>query len=50
MEGYQTEKLIEYTDGAELLTKIDTNLMLKTLAPIKFFENGTEIEWKNERE
>ena len=34
LEGYRTEKVIEYTDGAEFLTEMDTNLMLKTLDSI----------------
>ena len=59
MEGYRIEKVIEYTDGAEFLTEMDTNLMLKTLDHIKVFEDGTllvvfldgtEIECKNEGE
>ena len=34
LEDYRTEKVIEYTDGAEFLTEMDTNLMLKTLDSI----------------
>ena len=41
MEGYRAEKFIEYTDGAEPLTKMDTDFMLKTLDHIKVFEDGT---------
>lgn len=41
---------MEYIDGAELLTKIDIDFMLKTLNYIKVFEDGTEIECKNEEE
>lgn len=53
------EQGIEYTDGAEPLTKMDTDFMLKTLDHIKVFEDGTllvvfldgtEIECKNEEE
>ena len=59
LEGYRAEKFIEYTDGAETLTEMDTDLMLKTLDHIKVFEDGTllvvlldgtEIECKNEEE
>ena len=59
MEGYRAEKFIEYTDGAETLTEMDTDLMLKTLDHIKVFGDGTllvvlldgtEIECKNEEE
>lgn len=59
LEGYRAEKFIEYTDGAEPLTKMDTDFMLKTLDHIKVFEDGTllvvfldgtEIECKNEEE
>ena len=59
MEGSRAEKFIEYTDGAETLTEMDTDLMLKTLDHIKVFEDGTllvvlldgtEIECKNEEE
>ena len=51
--------MIEYTDGAEPLTEMDTDFMLKTLDHIKVFEDGTllvvfldgtEIECKNEEE
>ena len=31
LEGYRAEKFIEYTDGAESLTEMDTDFMLKTL-------------------
>ena len=57
LEGYRAEKFIEYTDGAEPLTEMDTDFMLKTLDHIKVFEDGTllvvfldgtEIECKNE--
>jgi len=53
------KKFIEYTDGAEPLTEMDTDFMLKTLDHIKVFEDrtllvvfldGTEIECKNEEE
>ena len=53
------EKFIEYMDGAEPLTEMDTDFMLKTLDHIKVFEDGTllvvfldgtEIECKNEEE
>jgi hypothetical protein len=59
LEGYRAEKFMEYTDGAELLTEMDTDFMLKTLDHIKVFEDGTlrvvfldgtEIECKNEEE
>ena len=57
LEGYRAEKFIEYTDGAEPLTEMDTDFMLKTLDHIKVFGDGTllvvfldgtEIECKNE--
>ena len=41
LEGYRAEKFIEYTDGAESLTEMDTDFMLKTLDHIKVFEDGT---------
>lgn len=59
LEGYRTEKFIEYTDGVQLLTEMDTDFMLKTLDYIKVFENGTllvvfldgtEIECRSEKE
>ena len=59
LQGYRAEKFIEYTDGAEPLTEMDTDFMLKTLDHIKVFEDGTllvvfldgtEIECKNEEE
>ena len=59
LEGYRAEKFIEYTDGSEPLTEIDTDFMLKTLGHIKVFEDGTllvvfmdrtESECKNEEE
>ena len=59
LEGYRAEKFIEYTDGAEPLTEMDTDFMLKTLDNIKVFEDGTlavmfldgtETECKNEEE
>ena len=59
LEGYRAEKFIEYTDGAEPLTEMDTDFMLKTLDHIKVFEDGTllvvfldgtKIECKNEEE
>ena len=59
LEGYRAEKFIEYTDGAEPLTEMDTDFMLKTLDHIKVLEDGTllvvfldgtEIECKNEEE
>ena len=59
LEGYRAKKFIEYTDGAEPLTEMDTDFMLKTLDHIKVFEDrtllvvfldGTEIECKNEEE
>lgn len=59
LESYRAEKFIEYTDGAEPLTEMDTDFMLKTLDHIKVFEDGTllvvfldgtEIECKNEEE
>jgi hypothetical protein len=31
LEGYWAEKSMEYTDGAEPLTGMDTDCMLKTL-------------------
>lgn len=46
LESYRAEKFIEYADGAEPLMKMDTDFMLKTLDPIKVFEEGTEIECK----
>ncbi len=48
-----------YSDGAQPLTEMDTDFMLKTLDHIKVFEDGTllvvfldgtEIECKNEEE
>ena len=59
LEGYRAEKFIEYTDGAEPLTEMDTDFMLKTQDNIKVFEDGTlavmfldgtETECKNEEE
>lgn len=59
LESCRAEKFIEYTDGAEPLTEMDTDFMLKTLDHIKVFEDGTllvvfldgtEIECKNEEE
>ncbi len=59
LEGYRAEKFIEYTDGAEPLTEMDTDFMLKMLDHIKVFEDGTlavmfldgtETECKNEEE
>ena len=59
LEGYRAEKFIEYTDGAEPLTEMDADFMLKTLDHIKVFEDGTllvvfldgtEIECKYEEE
>lgn len=38
LEGYRAEKFMEYTDGAELLTEMDTDFMLKTLDYIKVFD------------
>lgn len=40
LEGYQAERFMEYTDGAESLTEMDTDFMLKTLDHIKVFEDG----------
>ena len=48
MEAYRTEKVMEYTEGAEFLTEMDTNLMFKTLDKIKVFEKETESKCKNE--
>ena len=59
LEGYRAEKFIEYTDGVQPLTEMDTDFMLKTLDYIKVFENGTllvvfldgtEIECRSEKE
>ena len=59
LECYWAEKFIEYTDGAEPLKEVDTDFMLKTMDHIKVFEDGTllvvfedgtEIECKNEEE
>ena len=59
LESYRAGKFMEYTDGAESLTEMDTDFMLKTLDHIKVFEegallvvflDGTEIECKNEEE
>ena len=59
LESYRAEKFIEYTDGAESLTEMDTDFMLKTLDYIKVFENGTllvvfldgtEIECRSEKD
>lgn len=59
LEGYRTEKFIEYTVGAEPLTEMDTDFMLKTQDHIKVVEDGalllvfldgTGIECKNEEE
>ena len=42
LEGYRAEKFIEYTDGAEPLTQMDTDFMLKTLAAqIKQYKKST---------
>ena len=41
MEGYRAEKFMQYTDGVETLTVMDTDFMLKTLDYIKAFEDGT---------
>ena len=49
MEGYRTEKVIEYTDGAEFLTEMDTNLMLKTLDSIKM-ERRLNVKMKGSKE
>lgn len=55
LEGYRAEKFIVYTDGAEPLSEMDTDFVLKTLDCIKVFEDGmllvrfldgTEIECK----
>lgn len=48
LEAYRTEKVMEYTEGAEFLTEMDTNLMFKTLDKIKVFEKETESKCKNE--
>ncbi len=57
LEGYRAEKFIEYTDGAQPLTEMDTDFMLKMLDHIKVFDDGIllvvfldgiEIECKNE--
>lgn len=54
---YHAEKFAEYTDGAEPITEMDTDFMLKTLDHIKVFEDGmlrvvflegTEIECKGD--
>ena len=59
LEGYRAEKFIEYTEGVQPLTEMDTDFMLKTLDYIKVFENGTllvvfldgtEIECRSEKE
>lgn len=59
LEGYRAEKFIEYTAGAEPLTEMDADFMLKTMDHIKVFEDGTlrvifldgtEIEYKSEEE
>ena len=59
LESYRAEKFMEYTEGAEPLTEMDKDFMLKTLDHIKVFENGTlrvifldgtEIECKSEEE
>ena len=59
MEGYRAEKFMEYTEGVETLTVMDTDFMLKTLDYIKAFEDGTfqvvfldetEVECKNGEE
>lgn len=40
LEVYRAEKFIEYTDGAETLTEMDTDFLLKTLDHIKVFLIG----------
>lgn len=59
LECYRAERFIEYTEGTEPLTEMNTSFMLKTLDYIKVFEDGklvvvfldgTEIECKNEEE
>lgn len=52
MEGYRTEKVIEYTDGAEFLTEMDTNLMLKTLDQSRFLkmERRLNVKMKGSKE
>lgn len=39
--AYRAEKFTEYTEGAEPITEMDVNFMLKTLDHIKVFEDGT---------
>jgi len=41
LASYRAEKFLEYTDGAEPLTEMETDFMLKTLDHIKVFEDGT---------
>lgn len=41
LEEYQVEMFIEYTDSAEPLKEMDTDIKLKTLNHIKVFEDGT---------
>lgn len=57
--AYRAEKFTEYTDGAELITEMDTDFMLRTLDHIKVFKDGmlwvvflegTEIECKGDEE
>ena len=49
LEGYQAEKFIEYTDGTQLLTEMDTDFMPKTLDRIKVFEDGALLVVFQER-
>jgi len=50
LEGYRAEKFIEHADGAQLLTEVDTDFMLKMLDYIKFFEGDTLLVVFQERE
>lgn len=59
LECYRAERFIEYTEGTEPLTEMNTSFMVKTLDYIKVFEDGklvvafldgTVSECKNEEE
>ena len=46
LEDYQTEKFIEYTDGAQSLTEMDADFILKTMDYIQLFQIvKDEVVW-----
>lgn len=46
LEDYQTEKFIEYTDGAQSLTEMDADFILKTMDHIQLFQIvKDEVVW-----